>query len=57
MTHLDCLDCLNWDYCEHTSMGYCMVEIVPDWMAHSKFYDRENGECSKIRRKPEVKKP
>jgi len=52
MTHLDCLDCLNRDYCEHTSMDFCMVGIEPAWMAHSRFYDSEIGECSKIRRRP-----
>ena len=50
MTHSDCLDCLNRDYCEHTSMDYCRITMSPAWMAHRDFYDPKIGECSKLRR-------
>ena len=50
MTHRDCDDCLNHDYCEHTSMYFCKVNMSPAWMTHAEFYDEELEECSKIRK-------
>lgn len=43
----DCLECKHADYCEHTSMLYCDIEMQPAWMSHNKFFDYEKGECSK----------
>lgn len=53
MTHIECLDCLNRDYCEHTSMDFCKVNGMPAWMARSEFYDKNLGECSELSRRME----
>ena len=42
-----CVGCDNLDYCEHTSMRFCMVEVRPAWMALDDFWDSELSECSK----------
>ena len=45
-TRRDCSECSNHDYCEHTSMYFCKVNMSPAWMAHAEFYDKELDECS-----------
>ena len=49
MTHNDCSDCLNREYCEHTSMDFCMVNTTPAWMSRIDFYDPEIDECKHLR--------
>jgi len=54
MTHVECLDCLNLSYCEHTSMDFCKYNGMPAWMSRSKLYDQDKGECNEFRSSAKV---
>ena len=47
-TPLKCLDCIHYEYCEHTSMGFCNEVGQPAWMAYKDLYDSDLARCSKM---------